>query len=76
MVTIVDIPKVTLHNKYNLEQLEKLPTGKAMMFELSNATRARTARGVVWNYCKKHKLTAKTHTERNNNHYNLYVWLA
>lgn len=71
--SIVDIP-VLDNNKYDLQQLVKLPKGKALMIQLDNATSARTARGVVWNYCKRHELHTKTHTERENRHYNLYVW--
>lgn len=72
--SIVDIPEVTRHNKYNLDQLQKLPAGKALKLELPDQTRARTARGVVWNYCKRHKLAVTTHTERHNGTYNLYIW--
>lgn len=73
--SIVDIPTVTRHNKYNLEQLIKLPAGKALKTEVDNPTQARTARGVIWNFCKAHDIKSSTHTVRENNHYALYTWL-
>lgn len=73
--SIVDIPVVTQHNKYKLEQLAKLPAGKALKTQVDNKVTARTARGVIWNFCKRHELKCTTHTVRNNGHYELYTWL-
>ena len=74
--SVVDIPKVISHNKYNFDQLTKLPTGKALRTELNTKTEVRTARGVAWNYCKHHNLKCSSHTVRNNGHHILYTWLV
>lgn len=73
--SIVDIPTVTKRNKYNLQQLIDLPVGKALKTEVDNQTNARTARGVIWNFCKHRNLKSSTHTVRENGHYALFTWL-
>lgn len=73
--SIVDVPEQTEHNQYNLEQLFELPAGKALKTELSIGTNPRTARGIVWNYCKRHNVKCSVRIERENNHYNMYAWI-
>ena len=72
--TIVDIPDVVKHNKYNLQQLMDLPVGKALKTVVDTQTIARTARGIIWNFCKRHEIKCSTHTVRENGHYALYTW--
>ena len=74
--SIVDIPTITRHNKYDLQQLLDLPAGKALKTQVGNQVNARTARGVIWKFCKRHELKWTTHTVRNNGHYELYTWLV
>lgn len=74
--SIVDIPKVAArgeNGKYNLAQLKDLPAGKALRMNLTSATEVRTARGVVWNFCKRHGLKARTHHSPNS--YVLFAWV-
>jgi hypothetical protein len=72
IINIVDIPK-PVPNTY-WKDLESLPEGKALEYEYRTIVYINNLRNVLYVAARNHNIKIKTHLEKRDNKFFLYVW--